>query len=164
MYIHIHIYIICVYIYTYTYVYMYMHIYFSLPLYLSIYLSIHIYIYIYIYLYIYISLSLYIYIYIASSRRLGHAPNQLGRQYLSNAACFVFCVFHRVKDHHHLQICLPLLKNTCDRQVVLDKWLPLKSGRGPPRVNPSPLGSSRMHGCAVTLVLGIPRILVKRYC
>ena len=45
--------------------------------------------------------------------------------FLSNAASFVSCVFHRVKNHHGLLHDSPLLKNTCVRQVVLDKWFPL---------------------------------------
>ena len=49
-----------------------------------------------------------------------------GRHYLSDATCliqgsFVSCVFRRVKDHHNLLHYLPLLKNSCVRQVVLDK-------------------------------------------
>ena len=35
------------------------------------------------------------------------------------------CVFRRVRDHHDLLNCSPLLKNTCVRQVVLDKLFPL---------------------------------------
>ena len=34
----------------------------------------------------------------------------------------LLCCF---KDHHNLPKYLPLLKNTCGRQVVLDKWFPL---------------------------------------
>ena len=30
-----------------------------------------------------------------------------------------------IKDHHQLLHGSPVLKNTCVRQVVLDKWLPL---------------------------------------
>ena len=40
-------------------------------------------------------------------------------------ASVVLCVFCRVKDHHNLLHYLLLLKETCVRQVVLDKWLPL---------------------------------------
>ena len=39
------------------------------------------------------------------------------------------CVFRRVKDHHNLLEYSPLLKNTCVRRVVLDKWFPLSIGR-----------------------------------
>ena len=50
------------------------------------------------------------------------------QRYLSIAASFVLCAFRRVEDHHDLQGVSTLLKNTCVRQVVLDKWLPLTSG------------------------------------
>ena len=46
----------------------------------------------------------------------------LVERYLSNAASSVLCAFRCVKDHHHLPNCLSLLKSTCVRQAVLDKW------------------------------------------
>ena len=55
---------------------------------------------------------------------------------LSNTTCLIrphlvyaLCVFRRVKDHHHLLHDSPLLKNTCLRQVVIDKWFPLTYAR-----------------------------------
>ena len=55
----------------------------------------------------------------------GDRTPHLGWHYLSNATCLIrphlFCVFRRVKDHHTLPEYSPLLKNTCVRQVVLDK-------------------------------------------
>ena len=44
-------------------------------------------------------------------------------RYLSQTASLVVCAFRRVKDHHNLLHASPLLKLTCVRQVVLDKWL-----------------------------------------
>ena len=38
----------------------------------------------------------------------------------------VLCVFLSVKDHHELLHSSPRLKNTCVRQVVSDKWFPVK--------------------------------------
>ena len=54
----------------------------------------------------------------------------LGWHYLSNATCliqesFLLCVLRRVKDHHMMLQYSLFLKNTCFRQVVLDKWFPL---------------------------------------
>ena len=49
-------------------------------------------------------------------------------RYSSNTASFVVCAVYGVKDHHDLQIYSPLLKKTCVRQVVLDKWFPLIGG------------------------------------
>ena len=46
---------------------------------------------------------------------------------LSNTGSFVVCVVCHVKDHVKLLNDLPYLKNTCVRQVGLDKWLPLNS-------------------------------------
>ena len=45
------------------------------------------------------------------------------------AASFALCVFRRVKDHHNIDLlnCSPLLKKTCVRQVVLDRWFPLNA-------------------------------------
>ena len=67
--------------------------------------------------------------------------------YLSNAACrrlcHVCCVFRRVKDHDLLKY-YPLLKKTCVRQVVLDKWFPLANYRysiEPFEATASPAGS-----------------------
>ena len=53
----------------------------------------------------------------------------LGRHRLSNRTCliqasFVLCVFRRAKDHHNSPHDSPLLKKTCIRQAVLDKWFP----------------------------------------
>ena len=61
---------------------------------------------------------------------VGSVANKLilplaGWHYLSNEATFVLCVFRRVKDRHNLLHDLPLLKEPCVRQVVLDKWFPL---------------------------------------
>ena len=50
------------------------------------------------------------------------------QRYLSNTASFVLCVFRRVKEHHNLLHDSTRLKKTCVRQVVLDKWFPLKWG------------------------------------
>ena len=58
--------------------------------------------------------------------------------YLSDAASFVLCVFCRVKDHHKLLHYSSLLKKTCVKQVVLDKWLPLTPG------SPFPARSERV--------------------
>ena len=57
-------------------------------------------------------------------------------------ASFVLCAVYSVKDHHNLQMCSPLLKKTCVRQVVLDKWFPpnpgpLRAASGPlPQLQP----------------------------
>ena len=37
----------------------------------------------------------------------------------------MLCAFRRVKDHRNSLDYLPLSKETCVRQVVLDKWFPL---------------------------------------
>ena len=50
---------------------------------------------------------------------------RLVSRYSSNTASFVVCVFRDVKDHHNLPHYSPRSKNTCVRQVVLDKWFPL---------------------------------------
>ena len=42
----------------------------------------------------------------------------------------VLRLFRRVEDHRKLLYYSPLLKKTCVRQVVLDKWLPLSAARG----------------------------------
>ena len=51
------------------------------------------------------------------------------QDYLSNTASFVLCVFRRVKDHLNLLYYSPRLKNTCVRQVAVDKWFPLISDK-----------------------------------
>ena len=87
----------------------------SLSLYIYIYIYMYImYVCIYVYMYrcISISLSLYIYIYMW--------------YYLSNATRLIrpplfLCVLRRVEGHNNLPHSSPLLKNTCVRQVVLDK-------------------------------------------
>ena len=60
-----------------------------------------------------------------SSEELFDDTNQLGWHYLSKATRLIrpplVCVFRRVKDHRNLLHYSPLLKNTCVRQVVLDK-------------------------------------------
>ena len=57
-----------------------------------------------------------------------NCSTQLGRRYSPNAACLLrphlFCVFRRVKDQHNSLHDSSRLKNTCARQVVLDKWFP----------------------------------------
>ena len=47
---------------------------------------------------------------------------------MSNTASLVLWVVYSVKNHHDSLKCLRLssLKKTCVRQVVLDKWFPLK--------------------------------------
>ena len=47
---------------------------------------------------------------------------------MPNTALFVVCVAYSVKDHKDLLHYLQLLKKTCVRQVVLDRWFPLESG------------------------------------
>ena len=44
-----------------------------------------------------------------------------------SAAASVLCVFRRAKDHRNLLHYSPCLKNTCVRQVALDKWFPLSA-------------------------------------
>ena len=61
-----------------------------------------------------------------SRRGLTHKSRAyLGWHNLSNATCqvwpYLLCVVRRVNDHHNLRHCSPRLKNTCVRQVVLDK-------------------------------------------
>ena len=43
---------------------------------------------------------------------------------LSTTASFVLYVFRRVTEHRNLPHYWPMLKKTCARQVVLDKWVP----------------------------------------
>ena len=52
----------------------------------------------------------------------------LDKRYLSNTASFVLWLFRRVKDRHNSLRYSPLLKKSCVRQVVLDKWFPLTKG------------------------------------
>ena len=81
----------------------------------------------YVCMYVYIYIYIYIYIY----NMLRRAATRLGRHHLSHAACltqasFVWCVAYSVKDHHHhLPNYSRLVKKSCVRQVVLDKWFPL---------------------------------------
>ena len=66
----------------------------------------------------------------SGGRRPGEWPPNFGRRdqrYLSNTASFVVCAVSGVNDHHNLQNYSPLLKKTCVRQVVLDKWFPLRT-------------------------------------
>ena len=62
-----------------------------------------------------LSLSIHIYIYIYHIMYTHIRPH-------------LFYVFPCVKDHHNLAQYSPLLKNTCVRQVALDKWFPLNRG------------------------------------
>ena len=100
-------------------------------MYIYIYICTYVCIYTCVYIYIYTHVCIYIYIYIYMYTKILQAAIllQLGAllvsRYLSNAASFVFCVVYSVKDHHNSLHCSPLLKNTCVRQVVLDKWFPL---------------------------------------
>ena len=83
------------------------------------------YVYVYIYIYTYVCDSCFT----PGARRVVASRDSwvalLVSRYLSNAASFALGVFRRVKDHHSLLHYSPLLK-TCVRQVVLDKWLPLR--------------------------------------
>ena len=65
--------------------------------------------------------------------RGAHNHIALGWHYLSNATCLMQASFVvgaiysvSVEDQHKLHTYSPLLKKTCVRQVVLDKWFPLK--------------------------------------
>ena len=56
----------------------------------------------------------------------------LGWRYLSSPTCLIcrlvcFVFFRRVKHHHSSLHDSPLWKNACFRQVVLDKWFPLRT-------------------------------------
>ena len=93
-------------------------------------LSLSIYIYTYIYIYIYI------YTYIYRQRPAGGRSSQGvvggGTKYLSKATCLIqasfgLCVFV-VSRTITLLYDLQLLKKSRVRQVVLDKWSPLKFG------------------------------------
>ena len=75
--------------------------------------------------------------------RLRRPPGLLGWHYLSNAICLntasvCSCAVYSVKDHRTLRIYSALLKETCVRQVVLDKWFPLNSSNSPHRVGWTP--------------------------
>ena len=128
----------CVYIYIYIHVYVYLS--------LSLYIHINIYIYIYIYICIYvlsivciICIVLYTHVYMYTYMRMACAVCHMSARsftwvtfYLSNATCLIrphlcyVCVcVRRVKDHYVLPYDSPRLKNTCVRQVVLDKRFPL---------------------------------------
>ena len=62
-------------------------------------------------------------------RRSGRAPwaALFVWRYLSDTASFVLCAAYSVKDQHILPKYSSLLKKTCVRQGVLDKWLPLST-------------------------------------
>ena len=65
---------------------------------------------------------------------------RIGWHSLSNATCliqasFVLRALRRVKDHHTVLHDSPLLKKTCVRQTVLDKWFPLKGPECGPGVH-----------------------------
>ena len=47
---------------------------------------------------------------------------------MSNTASSVLCDLHRLRDHHNVQHYSQNLKISRVRQVVLDKWFPLRSG------------------------------------
>ena len=51
----------------------------------------------------------------------------LVQRYLLYTASLFLCVVRRVKEHHKVLHDSPLLKKTCVRQVVLDKWFPLST-------------------------------------
>ena len=71
--------------------------------------------------------------------------------YLCNTASFGLCAVCRFKDHHMLLHYSPRLKNTCVRQVVLDKWFPLgyaQSANSESATRPSFVES---HVCVVCL-------------
>jgi hypothetical protein len=55
-----------------------------------------------------------------------HNDVTFGQHYLSNMASSDSCVDRRVRDHRDLLDYSPLLKNTRVKQVVVDKWSPLK--------------------------------------
>ena len=64
--------------------------------------------------------------------------------YLSNTASSVFCTAYSVKDHHKLPNYSPLLRKTCVRQEVLDKWFPLVQTA--PRGRPACRRRARLAG------------------
>ena len=64
-------------------------------------------------------------------------------RYLSNTATFEWCVLCLVKDHHSLLCCSPRSKNTCVRQVVLDKRFP----PSPPSCSATPSACGRCSRC-----------------
>ena len=57
----------------------------------------------------------------------------LGWHYLSNATCLIrphsLCFPARRRSSRNLPHDSPLLKKTCVKQLVLDKWFPLKTAR-----------------------------------
>ena len=141
---------VCTYMYIYIYRYIYIYIYRHTSIYIYIYIYTYIYIYIYIYICVHLCVYCVIIVYelfvvlICSVRALGgpgSPPRPSGlrpssrayprgrtpwvallvQRYLSNAESFVLCVFRRVHDQHNLLYHSPLLKETCVRQVVLDK-------------------------------------------
>ena len=121
---------------------------------MCIYIYIHIYAYIYIYIYIHIHIHMHIFIYIMTYTHLfickcsrkGLRLFLPGRvrgvtvglhclenwvalpvwRDLSNRASFVLCAFRRVEDRPNLLHDSSLLKKTCVRRVVVDKWFPLR--------------------------------------
>ena len=68
-----------------------------------------------------------------------------GWHYWSKATClismasFVLCVVRHVKDHHDVIHYSIILKKSCVRRVVLQKWFPLPSVKTP--FVPTPSGS-----------------------
>ena len=83
----------------------------------------------------------------AASRAGPHWVAPFVERYLSNAASFLLCAAYSVKDHRNFaNIYSPLLKRTCARQVVLDKWLPLTSL----------LGGDPGREVALTRKVGVP--------
>ena len=80
-------------------------------------LSIYIYIYIYTYIHTYIHTYLCIYIYIYT--------------HLISFSCYPFSLtrFGATELQYDMPNRLPLLRKTCSRQVVSDKWLPLSIAR-----------------------------------
>ena len=62
-------------------------------------------------------------------RRRRRSFQSFGWHYLSNTARLIrprlFRALRRVRDHDNLPKYSPRLQNTCVRQVMLDKWLPL---------------------------------------
>ena len=71
------------------------------------------------------------------------AQPSMGGMWVASGCHFVLCVFRRVKDHHNLLHFSPRLKTTCVRQVVLDKWFPLKQADG---MQNNPRSHARVRG------------------
>ena len=80
--------------------------------------------YVYVYIYIYI-----MYLTIPDQT----ACRTIGWRYLSNADSFVFYGITCLVGYLSLLHDSPLLKSTCVRQVVLDKWFPLTPGPFSPK-------------------------------